>query len=211
MIKRAFDCVAAATGLLLLAPLFAVIAVAIKLDSRGPVFFRHQRIGRRFRPFAVCKFRTMADHAGGDGPGITLQGARDMRITKVGRLLRATKLDELPQLINVVRGDMSLVGPRPEVAHYVEMFASDYQQILQVRPGMTDPASLEYRHEARLLEEASDPEAEYVHHILPRKIALSRAYIARATLPGDVTLILETLIRIVRPRRGPMGDPRGSP
>jgi lipopolysaccharide/colanic/teichoic acid biosynthesis glycosyltransferase len=201
MIKRTFDCTAALAGLVLLLPLFALVAVLIRLDSHGPALFRHQRIGKGFRPFDVYKFRTMVDGAACHGTQITFCGSADSRITRLGRMLRATKIDELPQLFNVVKGDMSLVGPRPEVAEYVNLFHDDYEAILEVRPGMTDFASLEYRDEAVLLEQAADPVDEYTHHILPAKIRLAREYVRRASLPVDVELIVRTVLLVCRPSR----------
>ena len=200
MTKRPFDFVAALAGLLLLSPLFAVVAIAIKCDSPGPVFFRHLRVGRGFRPIRVYKFRSMVPDAPRRGGAVTFGGRRDPRITRVGEVLRATKIDELPQLLNVLTGDMSLVGPRPEVPQYVEMFRTDYEQILRVRPGMTDLASLEYRDEATLLERATDPEAEYVRRILPEKIALAKQYIERASFIGDIDLVMRTVVSLVVPR-----------
>jgi lipopolysaccharide/colanic/teichoic acid biosynthesis glycosyltransferase len=140
--KRLFDIVASAAGLILLSPVMLLTALLIKLDSRGPVFFKQQRVGKGFRPFLIYKFRTMVEDAPQRGSSITV-GA-DPRITRIGRFLRKTKFDELPQLINVLKGDMSLVGPRPEVPRYVEMFRDDYEEILRVRPGITDTASLKY-------------------------------------------------------------------
>jgi len=194
--KRCFDVAAAATGLLVVAPLFAVVAIAIKLDSAGPVFFRQQRVGRNFRPFRIYKFRTMVADAPKLGGQVT--AGRDPRITRVGHLLRKTKVDELPQLLNVLLGDMSLVGPRPEVPKYVELFREDYRDVLLVRPGITDLASVKYRDEADILAAAADPEREYVERVLPDKIKLARQYIADVSLAGDVGLILRTLLRIAR-------------
>ena len=156
MIKRAFDIVVSFVGLVGLFPLMLLVAALIKLDSSGPVFFRQERIGRGFRPFQILKFRTMIDNAQTKGRLITL--AQDPRITRVGRILRHTKIDELPQLINVLNGDMSLVGPRPEVRRYVEAFQKDYEEILQVRPGITDLASLKYRNEEAILGNSDNPE-----------------------------------------------------
>jgi len=192
--KRAFDLLAAGTGLLLISPLLLVAAIAVRLDSKGPIFFLQKRIGRDFRPFWIYKFRTMVVDADKRGGQIT--AGADPRITRSGRLLRKTKLDELPQLINVVLGDMSLVGPRPEVPRYVEMFHDDYAYVLSVRPGLTDPASVKYRDEASLLANCSDPEQEYVTHILPDKIALARQYIDQASFWGDLAIIFGTLGRI---------------
>jgi lipopolysaccharide/colanic/teichoic acid biosynthesis glycosyltransferase len=199
MIKRAFDCTAALAGIILLLPVFVVVAVLIRLDSPGPVLFRHQRVGRGFRPLFVYKFRTMVD--GGGGGKITFRGNADSRITRVGRMLRAVKIDELPQLMNVLKGEMSLVGPRPEVAEYVDLFHEDFETILTVRPGMTDFASLEYCDEAALLEQAADPVDEYTHHILPAKIMLEREYLRRASLPVDIALIVRTVLSVFKGSR----------
>ena len=147
--KRLFDIVAAGIGLLAISPLMLLAAFLIKVDSPGPIFFKQERVGRGFRPFLIYKFRTMVQDASRRRSSITV-GA-DPRITRIGRFLRKTKFDELPQLINVLKGEMSLVGPRPEVPRYVEMFRKDYEEILRVRPGITDPASLKYQDEAEIL------------------------------------------------------------
>jgi lipopolysaccharide/colanic/teichoic acid biosynthesis glycosyltransferase len=191
MMKRLFDIVAAGVGLLLLSPLLLIVGLLVKIGSPGPVLFRHERMGKGFRPFGVLKFRTMVQDAPKLGGPITF--GNDPRITPIGRLLRKTKIDELPQLINVVAGDMSLVGPRPEVRRYVEMFRDDYEVILQVRPGVTDLASIEYRDEAAVLGRAEDPEDEYVQRVLPEKIRLARQYVARRSLLLDLRIILGTL------------------
>jgi lipopolysaccharide/colanic/teichoic acid biosynthesis glycosyltransferase len=195
-LKRALDVVAAGAGLIVLSPLFLVAALAVRLDSRGPVFFIQQRVGRGFVPFGILKFRTMVVDAEARGGQIT--SGNDSRVTKSGRWLRKTKLDELPQLINVLRGDMSLVGPRPEVPKYVEMCRDDYVTILAVRPGLTDPASIKYRDESAVLAASDDPERAYVEQVLPDKIALARDYVQRATLFGDLRLLVQTFLRIVR-------------
>ena len=172
MIKRVFDATVSLVGLILLIPLFVGVAVLIKFDSRGPVFFRQERVGRWFRPFAIYKFRTMIPDA---SPGVVrVSRGEDHRLTRVGRWLRKTKVDELPQLINVFKGEMSFVGPRPEIWPYVERFRGDYEELLTVRPGMTDLASLTYRDEERILARAANPEEEYVRHILPDKIRLAK-------------------------------------
>ena len=194
--KRTLDLLAAAVGLILLSPLFLLAAIAIKLESRGPVLFLQQRVGRHFVPFHICKFRTMVPDA--EKRGAQLTAGADPRITRVGRVLRKTKLDELPQLINIARGEMSLVGPRPEVPKYVELLRDQYVDILTVRPGLTDPASIKYRDESELLANSADPEREYIERILPDKLAISRAYIARATLWSDVGVFVATLIRVAR-------------
>jgi lipopolysaccharide/colanic/teichoic acid biosynthesis glycosyltransferase len=160
--KRTFDATVSFLGLVLLSPFLLTVAVFIKLDSRGPVLFRQQRIGKEFRPFLICKFRTMLQEPFGSGRLITI--GDDPRITRAGRWLRKTKIDELPQLINVLKGDMSFVGPRPEVPKYVQVFHRDYEDILRVRPGITDLASLKYRDEASLLGNAENPEEEYLTH-----------------------------------------------
>jgi lipopolysaccharide/colanic/teichoic acid biosynthesis glycosyltransferase len=194
--KRAFDLALASLGLSVLAPLLLLVALLIRLDSSGPVFFRQERIGKHFRPFFIYKFRTMVQDAPGRGGPITF-GA-DPRITRVGRVLRRTKLDEFPQLLNVVRGEMSFVGPRPEVRPYVELFREDYQEILQVAPGITALASLKYRHEAEVLGRAANPEEEYLRSILPDKIALAKEYVRRPSFFLDVSLILKTLTKLFR-------------
>jgi lipopolysaccharide/colanic/teichoic acid biosynthesis glycosyltransferase len=191
MAKRVFDFVCSALGLLLLAPLLLVVSAWIRLDSRGPVFFRQERVGRFGVPFRIHKFRTMS-HEARQGPQITV-GA-DARITRAGSFLRRHKLDELPQLIDVLKGDMSLVGPRPEVPRYVAMYPQDLREkVLSVRPGITDPASLQFRDESGLLARAADPEREYVEVVMPAKLKLAAQYVERATLATDLHLIGRTL------------------
>lgn len=196
MTKRAFDIAMASLGLLLLSPLLLLVTLLIKLDSSGPAFFRQERMGRGFRPFRLYKFRTMVPDAPHRGGPITY-GA-DPRITRVGRILRKAKIDELPQLINVLRGEMSLVGPRPEVRQYVELFRRDYEEILTVLPGITDVASLIYRDEAEVLGRSKNPEEEYVRRVLPEKIRLSKGYLRRSSLVSDMSLILKTLLKLFR-------------
>jgi len=197
VVKRSMDIAASTAGLILLMPLFVAVAVAIRCDSRGPVFFLQQRVGRGGRPFRLVKFRTMVPNAPALGGSLTASH-QDPRITRVGHFLRKTKIDELPQLINVLRGEMSLVGPRPEVSKYVELFPADYEYLLKVRPGITDLASLTYRDEAALLETSSDPEQEYIERVLPDKIALSRRYVESMSPWLDLRLIIRTLLGIVR-------------
>ena len=197
MIKRLVDILGASLGLVLFSPLFLILAALITLDSSGPVLFRQERVGRGFIPFHIYKFRTMA--VGRANEGLCITSRNDPRVTRVGRWLRATKLDELPQLLNVLIGDMSLVGPRPEVRHYVELFRSEYERLLSIRPGMTDLASLKYRDEGDVLAQAEDPEAEYVTRILPDKIELGNLYLQRASLLFDLSLILNTLLRLILP------------
>jgi len=181
-------------GLLLLSPLLLGVAVWVRLDSPGPALFRQTRVGRHGAPFTIHKFRTMRVEA---GAAITV-GA-DPRITRSGRLLRQAKLDELPQLWDVLRGAMSFVGPRPELPRYVELYPAEIRErVLSVRPGITDPASLAFSHEAELLAAAADPEREYREVILPAKLRLSAGYAASASLATDLRLILRTLGRVLR-------------
>jgi lipopolysaccharide/colanic/teichoic acid biosynthesis glycosyltransferase len=195
-VKRGLDVAASAIGLILVAPLLVLAAVAVKLSSRGPVFFRQERMGQDFKPFRIFKFRTMVTDAPQQGAQIT--AGADPRVTAVGRFLRKSKIDELAQLMNVLRGDMSLVGPRPEVPKYVEMFRDEYREILRVRPGITDPASIKYRDESAILGQASDPERTYVEQILPDKIAIARDYVAQQSFLGDIAILCRTLAAIVR-------------
>jgi lipopolysaccharide/colanic/teichoic acid biosynthesis glycosyltransferase len=200
--KRCIDIVAAGLGLFFLWPVLAIVAVLVRMGSAGPAWFRQERVGKNFRPFQILKFRTMVQDAPRRGGPITF-GA-DPRITPLGGILRKAKLDELPQLINVLKGDMSLVGPRPEVPRYVEMFRADYAEILRVRPGITDLASIRYRDEAALLGAAEDPEEEYVHRVLPEKIRLAKDYVRRRSLALDLAIIFGTLFRLAwdrAPRR----------
>jgi lipopolysaccharide/colanic/teichoic acid biosynthesis glycosyltransferase len=192
MAKRLFDILCAGVGLLLLSPLLLVVAVWVKLDSRGPVMFRQERVGRFGRTFRIHKFRTMRVDAPALGPQITI--GDDARITRSGRWLRASKVDELPQLWDVLRGAMSLVGPRPEVPRYVALYPAELRAlVLSVRPGITDPASLSFRNESELLARAADPEREYVEVVMPMKLGLAADYVRNASLMGDIRLILATL------------------
>jgi lipopolysaccharide/colanic/teichoic acid biosynthesis glycosyltransferase len=196
--KRVFDLVLAFLGLAVLLPAFILVAVLIKLDSPGPVFFKQKRIGKGFQPFFIYKFRTMAHDAPDKGGGITI-GA-DPRITRFGQILRKSKIDELPQLVNILWGEMSLVGPRPELPQYVELFRQDYEEILHVLPGMTDLSSLKYRDEAEILQHAKNPEEEYVTHVLPDKLRLAKEYQLRSSLLFDLTLIFKTLSALLKER-----------
>lgn len=190
MSKRILDLLVSAFGLLLLAPLLLVLAAWIRLDSAGPVFFRQERVGRLGRPFRIHKFRTMRHAA----PGLPLTVGDDRRITRAGRWLRRTRLDELPQLIDVLAGDMSLVGPRPEVPRYAaQVPAALRERWLAVRPGITDPASLDHLDEAARLARAADPEREYVEAILPLKVQAAVAYAERATLWTDLGVLVRTV------------------
>ncbi|MBN8488002.1 MAG: sugar transferase [Burkholderiales bacterium] len=197
MAKRLLDLVVSALSLLLLAPLMLLIALAIRMDSAGPVFFRQERVGRAGRLFRIHKFRTMRLDAEQGGLQVTV--GRDPRITRVGHWLRGRRLDELPQLIDVLRGDMSLVGPRPEVPRFVAHYPTALRdEVLAVRPGLTDPATLAHLDEAPLLAAATDPERAYIDQVLPRKLALQAEYVRRATLGGDLILLWRTLCVLVR-------------
>lgn len=191
--KRVFDVSAAAAGLVVLSPVLLAIAAALKLLDPGPVLFSQARAGRGGKPFKIYKFRTM--RAGGGGSPLTSGG--DSRVTPLGRVLRKTKLDELPQLFNVLRGDMSVVGPRPEVPRYVELFKSDYEHILSVKPGITDYASVKYRDEEAVLAGYRDPEEGYVTKVLPDKIALYRRYIDEIGFATDLRIILATAAKVL--------------
>ena len=191
MRKRAIDIVISMIGLFGLAPMFVIVAVMIKFDSAGPIFFRQERMGRGLNPFRIIKFRTMTSDMTNTTPSLAIVSSA--RITRIGRWLRSLKIDELPQLVNVLKGDMSLVGPRPELRRYVELRRHEYEMLLAVRPGMTDPASLAYHDEARRLAHAKDPEKEYVTKILPAKIRLSQQYVAVSTICEDSMILLRTL------------------
>lgn len=197
MIKRVFDFFAALFGFVLLLPLFACLAILIGLDSSGPIFFRQERVGRFGRLFLIHKFRTMTADAETRGPQIT--ACNDQRVTRVGAILRKYKLDELPQLIDVIKGDMSLVGPRPEVPKFVAMYSEEDRRIvLSVRPGITDYASLEFRDENILLDGVEDPERQYIENILPIKLAISRRYVSEYSFLADLKLVLRTISVIIR-------------
>ena len=192
MTKRLYDIFFAAVGLLLLSPLFLLLAAAVKGSDGGPVLFRQRRVGLRGRPFLIVKFRTMVPNAERLGAGITKDG--DPRVTAVGRFLRRSKLDELPQLWNVLVGDMSLVGPRPEVPRYVEKYTEDQRRVLNLKPGVTDLATLVYRDEEKCLAGAEDVEKHYLEQVMPRKIELNLTYASRANVWEDTKIILRTFL-----------------
>ena len=192
--KRILDIVVSLIGLICFFPLLLLVAILVKLDSPGPIFFKQERIGMRFRPFQILKFRTMVQDSSTRGKSITV--GNDPRITQVGWFLRKTKIDELPQLINVLRGEMTFVGPRPEVPQYVELFRNDYEEILKIRPGITDLASIKYRDEATLLGRCENPEEEYVTRVLPDKINLGKEYVRQSSVFFDLTLIFKTFLRL---------------
>lgn len=196
-LTRAFDFLASLVGLIVLAPLLLVIAVLVRATSPGPALFTQERVGLGGRPFSIYKFRTMEQDAEASGGQLTI-GA-DPRITRVGAALRRLKLDELPQLVNVLRGDMSLVGPRPEVPRYVARYDERQRAVLRVRPGITDPASIAFRDENALLARSADPEATYVEVVMPRKLEMNLAYLERRTVLSDVGVIVRTLTRLGRP------------
>ena len=194
--KRLFDIFASGVGLIVLSPLFLIVAVWIKLDSTGPVFYRQVRVGKSNQDFKIFKFRTM--RIGSDRGSLITVGGRDPRITTSGYFLRKTKIDELPQLINVLIGDMSLVGPRPEVRHYVNYWTPEQMRVLDVRPGITDPASIRYCNENELLEKADDPESFYINVIMQDKIGLYLDYVDNNGFWRDLQLIFSTVFAIFR-------------
>ena len=196
--KRAFDFIVALSALILLAPLFIIICVIILFTMGRPIFYRQVRFGKRAVPFKIIKFRSMVRAADRQGPTLTTDG--DLRITAVGRLLRRTKIDELPQLLNVLWGDMSLVGPRPEVPEYVRLYSDQQLKVLSVRPGLTDPASIVYRDEEKVLARYNDAEKIYAEKIMPAKLKLNLSYIEKATFLTDLGIIIKTLQKLFQRR-----------
>lgn len=193
--KRLFDLLASAAGLLVLSPLFLLLALWVKSDSPGPVFYRQTRVGRGNRDFRLFKFRSM--RVGADKKGLITVGGRDPRVTRSGYCIRKYKLDELPQLINVFLGDMSLVGPRPEVRKYVELYTPEQMRVLDVRPGITDPASIRYRNENELLAASDDPERFYRETIMQDKLRINLEYVAERSFVYDLKLIFKTFWTII--------------
>lgn len=194
-LKRLFDVVASALGLVLLSPLLAVVSLVVKLHDGGPIFFRQERVGRGGLPFRMWKFRTMVVNA--DRLGRPLTVGRDPRITPLGHWLRKLKIDELPQLVNVLKGEMSLVGPRPEVAKYVVMYTPMQQRVLDLTPGITDPSSIRYRNESDFLATSSDPERTYVEIVMPDKIRINLEYAEGASAWSDVVVVLQTIMKLM--------------
>jgi lipopolysaccharide/colanic/teichoic acid biosynthesis glycosyltransferase len=194
MIKRSFDIVFSLVALILLCPLFCLLGAIILIDSQGGVFYKQRRVGLFGKPFDLIKFRTMHKHA--DQFGLLTVGEKDPRVTRVGYFLRQYKLDELPQLLNVFLGDMSIVGPRPEVHKYVNLYNNEQREILSIRPGLTDYSSLYYMDENKKLKEASDPEKIYIHEIMPHKLLLARKYMDEKSLLVDLKIIFTTLMKI---------------
>lgn len=193
---RFFDFILSLVGLVVLAPIFIVLAIWIKIDSKGPVFYKQVRVGKNSIDFELFKFRSMV--VGADKKGLITVGGRDPRITHSGYFIRKYKLDELPQLINVLVGDMSLVGPRPEVRKYVELYTDEQQKVLSVKPGITDYASIEYVDENEILGKSSDPEKVYIEEIMPEKIKYNMKYINNKSLFEYFKIILLTVLKIVR-------------
>lgn len=196
--KRLFDILASGCGLLVLSPIFIIVAIWIKLDSPGPVFYRQTRVGRHNKDFRIFKFRSM--RVGSDKGSLVTIGGRDPRVTRSGYFIRKFKIDELPQLINVFAGDMSLVGPRPEVRHYVNYWTPEQMRVLDVRPGITDPASIRFRNENELLEKAQDPERYYIDVIMQEKIKLYLEYVEKSSFWYDIKLIFQTFKVIITER-----------
>lgn len=196
---RIFDFLLSICGLLLLSPILVIVSLLITLESAGGVFYLQERIGRHGVPFKLYKFRSMS--ANSDKSGLLTVGMKDSRITRIGFYLRKYKLDELPQLINVVKGEMSLVGPRPEVKKYVDLYTQEQKNVLSIRPGMTDLASIEFSNENELLEAQSNPEAFYIHEIMPRKIELNMNFINNPSLKFYFSIIFQTIRNIIFPAK----------
>ena len=196
--KRLFDIVASGLGLIVLSPLFIILAIWIKLDSKGPVFYRQVRVGYKNKDFRIFKFRSM--RVGADKGSLVTIGGHDPRVTRSGYFIRKFKFDELPQLINVFLGEMSLVGPRPEVRHYVDYWTPEQMHVLDVRPGITDPASIKFRNENELMEKAEDPEKYYIEVIMQEKIKLYLEYVEKHSFFYDLGLIFKTFWVIVKER-----------
>ncbi len=189
--KRVFDIVASALGIVILSPLYLYIAVWIKLSSKGPIFYVQKRVGQGGKEFNLYKFRSMVVDADKRGPGVT--SSDDPRITKVGKFIRDTKIDELPQLFNVLKGDMSFVGPRPELKKFVDAKAKEYEKVLSIKPGITDNAAIAFRDEEQIMSQYNDKERAYIDIVLPQKIELYYKYIDNISFINDIKLILKTL------------------
>jgi len=196
MIKRLFDIIFSFLGLIFLFPLLVIIALLIKIESKGPIFYLQKRVGKHNKDFKIFKFRTM--FIGSDRKGLLTLGDKDPRVTKTGYILRKYKLDEFPQLINVLVGNMSFVGPRPEVRKYINHYSKEDLMILSVKPGITDYASIEFRDEAELLKATNNPEKLYLESILPQKIALNKKYINSKNLFIDLNIIFKTILTVIK-------------
>lgn len=192
--KRLCDIVLSALGLIIFCPLFLVLSIWVALDSTGGVFYRQTRVGRGGRDFKLLKFRSM--RIGADKKGLITIGDKDVRITKSGYYIRKYKFDELPQLINVLKGDMSFVGPRPEVRKYVDLYTAEQLCVLNVRPGITDPASIQYSNENELLEKAENPEQYYINTVMPDKLRINLEYLEKRTLWSDFKVIIKTISKV---------------
>jgi lipopolysaccharide/colanic/teichoic acid biosynthesis glycosyltransferase len=195
LLKRVFDIVCSLAGILILLPFFILISLFVILDSRGGIFYRQVRVGKNNKDFFLLKFRTM--QTGADKKGLLTVGSKDSRVTGVGYFLRKYKLDELPQLFNVLFGSMSLVGPRPEVRKYVDLYNKEQQQVLSVKPGITDYASIEYANENEILAKAENPEQTYITEIMPHKLLLNLKYIHEQGFVTDIKIIFKTIGKIV--------------
>ncbi len=196
MLKRVFDWLFSLIFLIVLSPVFLILAIWIKLDSRGPVFYKQQRVGKDGKDFWLYKFRSM--RVGSDKSGLLTVGGRDPRITSSGYFIRKYKLDEFPQLINVFLGEMSVVGPRPEVRKYVNLYNAEQLRVLSVRPGISDFASIRYRNENDLLEKAENPEQFYIDEVMPEKLRINLEYVEKANLATDIRIIFATLAAIFK-------------
>ncbi|MDE6468489.1 MAG: sugar transferase [Muribaculaceae bacterium] len=194
--KRIFDVIMSSIGLIVVSPIFLILAIWIKIDSDGPVFYRQVRVGKGNKDFRIYKFRTMRPDADKIGGLITI-GGRDPRVTRSGYYIRKYKLDEFPQLINVLKGEMSLVGPRPEVRKYVDLYTPRQLHVLDVRPGITSLASIRYRNENDILAAAEDPDKAYIEQIMPDKLVIDLEYVSKANLVNDIKLIFSTLREII--------------
>lgn len=194
--KRLLDIIVSLISIILLLPIFVVIAILIKLDTKGPIFYIQQRVGRDFKKFGLYKFRTMVVNADKIGPLVTKD--RDPRITRVGYYLRKWKLDELPQFFNVLKGDMSLVGPRPEVERYIDLFRDEYKVILSIKPGITDYATIHFRDEEDIIAQFEDVEKGYTEIVLPKKIELYKKYIEEISLMTDIKILFLTFLKVLR-------------
>lgn len=194
--KKVFDILFSFLGIIILSPVFLIIALIVKIDSQGKVFYKQTRVGKDGIDFKLFKFRTMGSDS--DKSGLLTVGERDTRITKSGYYLRKYKLDELPQLINILKGDMSFVGPRPEVRKYVEMYSEEQKEVLSALPGITDVASIKYRNENEMLEKSGNPEEYYINNIMPDKINLNLEYLKQRSFVKDIGVILKTLKEIFK-------------
>jgi lipopolysaccharide/colanic/teichoic acid biosynthesis glycosyltransferase len=196
MVKRLFDIFFSLVGFIFLLPIFLIISIAIILDSKGGIFYRQLRVGKNNTDFKIFKFRTM--RSGSDKKGLLTIGDKDFRVTKAGYVLRKYKIDELPQLINILIGDMSFVGPRPEVRKYVDLYNQEQLKVLSVRPGLTDFSSLDFIDESEILSQSSDPEKTYIQEIMPAKLELCKKYLVEQSFKTDTKILIATLFKIIK-------------